>query len=100
MWNNHTIRNSREAESSGGKSDVLFYTPEVTGGENEPVPLNERSFHIVKSLYENSNDSVYFEEFLKLATISMHENVMNIPTNVRDAKLLYLKLVEEIEKIS
>ena len=39
----HTIRNSREAESPDGKPDVLFYTPEVTGGKNKSVPLNERS---------------------------------------------------------
>ena len=43
MCNNHTIRNSREAESPGAKPDVLFYTQEAAGGENKSVPLNERS---------------------------------------------------------
>ena len=98
MWNNHTIRNSREAESLGGKPDVLFYRPEVTGGENKSVPLNERSLHVVESFYENSSHSVYSEELLKLVAIVMHENSLNIPTTIRDAKLLYLKLVEEIER--
>ena len=77
---------------------MLFYPPEVRGGENKSVPLNERSLHIVKSLYENSGNSVYFEEFLKLAAIVMHENALNIPTNIRDTKLLHLKLVEETER--
>ena len=95
---NHTIRNSREAESPGGKPDALFYTTEVTGGENKSVPVNERSLQVIKSLYKNSGDSVYSEEFLKLVAIVMHENALNIPTNIRDPKLLYLKLVEEIER--
>ena len=47
MWSNHTIRNSREAESTGGKPDVLFYTPEATGGKNKSVPLNERSIQLL-----------------------------------------------------
>ena len=46
MWNNHTIRNSREAESPGGKPDVLFYTPEATGGKNKSVPLNGRIYKL------------------------------------------------------
>ena len=62
MWNNHTIRNSREAESPGGKPEVLFYTPEAPGGENKSVPPNERSLQAVKSLFKNSGDSVYSEE--------------------------------------
>ena len=98
MWNNHTIRNSREAESPGGKPDVLFYTTEATGGENKSAPLNERSFQVVKSLLKNSGDSVYSEEFLKLVAIVMNEDALNIPTSIRDTKLLYLKLVEEIER--
>ena len=98
MWSNHTIRNSREAGSSGGKPDVFFYTPEVTGGENKSVPLNERSLEVFRSLYKNSGDSVYSKEFLKLGAIVMHENAQNVRTNIKDAKLLYLKLVEEIER--
>ena len=94
----HTIRNSREAESPDGKPDVLFYTPEATGGKNKSVPLNERSIQVVKSLYKNSDDLVYPEEFLKLVAIIMNENALNVQTNIRDAKLLYLKLVEEIER--
>ena len=98
MWNNHTIRNSREAESTGGKPDVLFYTPEATGGKNKSVPLNERSIQVVKSVYKNSDDLVYPEEFLKLVAIIMNENALNVQANISDAKLLYLKLVEEIER--
>ena len=78
MWNNHTIRNSREAESPGGKQDVLFYTSEATGGENKSVPLNERSFQVVKSLLKNSGESVYSEECLKLVAIVMNENALNV----------------------
>ena len=50
------------------------------------------------SLFKNSGDSIYSEEFLKLVAIVMNENALNVSTNIRDAKLLYLKLVEEIER--
>ena len=50
------------------------------------------------SLFKNSGDSIYSEEFLKLVAIVMNENPLNVPTSIRDAKLLYLKLVEETER--
>ena len=33
VWNNHTIRNSREAEYPGVKPDLFLYTLEVTEGK-------------------------------------------------------------------
>ena len=79
------------------ENQMCFYMPEVTGGKNKSVSLNE-SCQVVKSLYKNSGDSVYSGEFLKLIAIVMHENALNVPTNIIDAKLLYLKLAEKIER--
>ena len=48
MWNNHCIRNSREAECSGGKPDVLYYTPSQSGGIESKLPLNHTDLELVK----------------------------------------------------
>lgn len=98
MWNNHTIRNSREAETPGGKPDVLFYAPDLTGGENRQKELDMRTFAIVKEMYGDVQDVPYTVEFLRFAALIMNEKNVNVPSTVAEAKALYFYLVEEIER--
>ena len=48
MWNNHSIRNSREAECSRGKPDVLYYTPSNSGSIQCKFLLNHADLEFVK----------------------------------------------------
>ena len=48
MWNNHSIRNSREAECSGGKPDVLYYTPSNSGSIEYKFLLNHTGLEFAK----------------------------------------------------
>ena len=97
MWNNHCIRNSREAECPRGKADVLYYTPSHSGGIECKFPLNHTDLELVKQNIKYPEFPGYTPELRELAGTVMVEQNINLPDNYAKARELYLKLVEEIE---
>ena len=84
MWNNHCIRNSREAEYPGGNPDVLYYTPSQSGDIECKLPLHHTDLELVKQNIEYPDFPGYTPELQEIAGTVM-------------AGELYLKLIEEIQ---
>ena len=76
MWNNHCIRNSREAECPGGKPDVLYYTRFHSGGIECKLPLNHTDLKLVKQNIEYPDFPGYTPELQERAgTVTAEQNI-------------------------
>ena len=86
MWNNHCIRNSREAECPGGNPDVLYYTPSQSGDIECKLPLNHTDLELVKQNTEYPDFPGYTPELQEIAGTVMAEQNINLPDNCEKSK--------------
>ncbi|XP_068697380.1 uncharacterized protein [Montipora foliosa] len=100
LWNLHKIRPSTNAESPGGRPDMLFFFPECTGGEDlkEFVDLDDVDV-AEESCCHRSPGSGCVEEFTHLVSIIMQEQNLNMATTAEEAVILYSTLLESIEDL-
>ena len=89
LWNNHFVRESRNAECPGGRPDALFYTPSLVGGRDCRSPLAEADVNLAlphceaPELFGSSDDIVDF------AALIMDERNITIPRTPHQAMILF-----------
>lgn len=96
LWNNHYIRKTKNSESPPGRPNVLYFTPQLTGGEEHRVPLDSINFEIAG---EFAREPLLFgcrEETALFAHGIMQENNIDIPTCPSEAKDLLIFLIQLI----
>lgn len=100
LWNLHRIRPSTNAESPSGRPDMLYFVPEVTGGEDLKVLVDFDDVDVAEeSCCRRSPESGCVEEFTQLASLIMQEQNFNMAKTPEEAFILYSTLLESIEDL-
>ena len=100
LWNLHKIRPSTNQESPSGRPDMLYFVPEVTGGEDLKVQVDLDDVDVVEEdCCYRSPESGCVNEFTELASIIMHEQNLNIAGTAEEALMLYSTLLECIDDL-
>ena len=100
LWNLHKIRPSTSQESPSGRPDMLYFVPEVTGGEDLQVHVDLDDVDLVEDYCcYRSPESGCLDEFTQLASIIMQEQNLNIPETAEEALVLYSTLHECIDEL-
>ena len=102
LWNNHRIRPSVNHESPGGRPDLLFSLPEVSGTREFMIEVDKVDIPVSQQLVCDSNSDKLLNckpEFSGLANIIMHEKHWLMPSSPDEAKGLYGALIDHIEKL-
>ena len=99
LWNRYRIRHIRNSNSQGGRPDVLYFTPEVSGVTDSKFPLDSHDVNLAMDYCETPSLFGCSAEFLELSRIIMQEKNLAVPKNTADAKNLYITLIQEIEKL-
>lgn len=101
LWNNNRIRPSTNCESPGGRPDLLFSLPEISGTRDFIVEVDKDDVTPCQQLVCDSNSLqllVCTPEFSDLANI-MHEVGLLMPNSLDEARNLYNALIDHIENI-
>ena len=99
MWNNHRIRNSRNAECTGERPNVLCFNPAATGAADYKLPLAGEKldqalrFCVYPSLINCT------EDILSLASLIMTEDNLRAPKSIPEAKSVFLRLIAVIDSL-
>ena len=100
LWNLHKIRPSTNAESPSGRPDMLYFAPEVTGGEDLKEPVDLEDVDVAEeSCCHRSPESGCVDEFTQLVSIIMQEQNLNMAKTAEEAVMLYSILLESIEDL-
>lgn len=97
LWNSHRIRNDRNSECPGGRPDYLYYLGGIESGyEVDQLDL--------QSAEEQCNTDLpnfgCSQELIEFARIVAEENNLSTEHNkMHEAKILFFKLLEEIESL-
>ena len=97
MWNNHRIRNSKNAEYPWGRLDVLhFNSAAASATDNKFLLAGENLDQTVRfCMYPPLTDCT--EGFLSLASLIMTEENLRAPKNRQETKSLFLRLITAID---
>ena len=95
-WNNHHIRNSKNAECAGGKPDVLYFNPVPAGVTDYKFPLAGEKLDQVLRICVYPFFVNYIEEFLPPASLIMTDENIRAPKNIQETKSSFLRLVTVI----
>ena len=95
QWNRHRIRRVTNSQSPAGRPDVLYFTPELSGGI-------DYSFDVIHSELIMADDFVQDPPLLPCnkafaiyyASIMRHQNLA-MPNSAREAKTLFNILVNQ-----
>ena len=99
LWNSHRIGHIRNLNGPGGPPDILYFTPEGSGGTDCKFHLDSHDVNLVMDYCETPSLFGCSAEFLELSRIIMQEKNLTVPENAADAKTLYITLIQEIEKL-
>ena len=100
LWNLHKIRPSTNQESPSGRPDMLFFVPEVTGGEDLKAQVDLDEIDVVEEdCCYRPPESGCVNEFTQLASIIMQERNLNIAETAEEALMLYSTLLECIDEL-
>ena len=97
LWNNHRIRKNRNAESPAGRPNVLFFTPDLSGGEECKLQLNNIDANAATEMVDEPYLFGCSDETVQFALIIMQENDLSLPKDTVEAKYLLLLLIREID---
>lgn len=103
LWNSHRIRPNSNQDSPAGRPDILYFLPDQldTRDFKTEVPEDSIDLQVCETLLctTHAHELNCSPEFSQLANIIMNENGLQMPKCHEDAKLLYLMLTDEIEKL-
>ena len=100
LWFLDKIKPSTNQESPSGRPDMLYFVPEVTGGEDLQVHVDLHDVDLVEDYCcYRSPESGCVDEFIQLASIIMQEQNLNIPETSEQALVLYFTLQECIDEL-
>ena len=101
MWNQHQIASSKFGNSSGprGKPDCMYFLPHLYNTEDFKVDID---LHEVEEFNDNSTmcSADFSEEFEEFALIVMNALGLSLPQDVNEGLDLYLRLIQEIDKLT
>ena len=98
MWNNYRMRAVRNSECPAGRPAVIYDAPELFGGyeSGRTVAINDlilaKTFSLKPSLFGCSTN------FLNFASLIMHENNLQMPESISDARQLCEILTNRLEE--
>ena len=100
QWNLHKIRPSRNAESPGGRPDLLYHVPDLTGARDLIIPVSHEDVDMAEQLCGvRSPEHGCSEEFVELASLIMEEKGHTMPTSPDNALVLFCTLIDDIADI-
>ena len=99
LWNNHRIRQTRNAECPGGRPDMIYFSPTLYGGTDGAYSVTSSDISLAKFYCKESPTFGCRDEFLQLALILMNENGLQMPTDYVTARNLYEFLIREIDSL-
>ena len=97
QWNLHRIRPSTNVESPPGRPEVLYFIPELSNTTDFKVDVSGGDLDLCEDLCSESLKCS--PEFSELADMIMIDNGLLMPSTPDEAKILYLTLLDEIEKL-
>jgi len=99
-WNVHRIRPSTNLESPSGKPDILYFLPELTGAQHYGIPIDMDEIEIAEFMCaERQQAKGCCPAFKGLAEMIMEDEGLDVPTNVDEARQLYLVLLDLIDDL-
>lgn len=99
-WNHHLIRVSKNAESPGGRPNILYHFPNNYNVTDCGFQPDIEELEIVKSMYTEEPQTLPCQnDMIELARIIMEENSLNLPRNRTEAESLYHELIRHIEAL-
>ena len=93
-WNNHHIRNSKNAECAGGKPDVLYFNPVAAGVTDYKFPLVGEKLDLVLRICVYPFFVNY--KVLPPASLIMTEENIRAPKNMQETKSSFRRLITVI----
>lgn len=101
LWNQHNISSSKFGNTSGprGRPDCMFFLPHMYSTDDFKVSLDEDD---VEEFIDQATMCApdYSEEFEEFAQTVRNELNLQEPQNVNNALELYVKLLQEVEKLT
>ena len=97
IWNTHYIREVRNSESPPGRSNVLYFLPERSGGRNCSFPINMNDVEVCNAFVEQPSITGCTDHSHELARLIMHENALELPKSATEARNLFVTLIQNIE---
>ena len=94
MWNSHSIRTVRNSECPGGRPDVLYNF----GGTESGFEVTDADLNAAKDQVEDVS-FLPNRNLIDFMTIVAAENNLSTESKMPDAKVLFLKLIQEIDSI-
>ena len=90
LWNNHRIRPSVNRESPGGRPDLLFSLPEVSGTREFMIEVDKVDINVSQQLVCDSNSEKLLDctpEFSDLATLSCMKSTGSCQTHLMKQRI-------------
>ena len=97
LWNNHSIRKSKNSECPPGKPNVLFFSPEIQNSSSYGMPLSDNDYQIAKHFVIEPTLFGCTDEVAELVTIVAKDNNIDKIENVSVAKHLFLLTIQELQ---
>lgn len=99
LWNTHYIRKSKNSESPPGRPNVLYYTPQHSGGVEHSFSVNQGDLALANDEIRYPDLLACDEKVAEFISIVMREKNIRVPKNANEAKALLLTILEELEAI-
>ena len=101
LWNQHNISSSKFGNTSGpkGRPDCMFFLPHMYSTDDFKVSLDEDD---VEEFIDQATMCApdYSEEFEEFSQTVRNELNLQEPRDVNNALELYVKLLQEVEKLT
>ena len=97
MWNTHYIREVQNSECPPGRSNVLYFMPEQSGGRSFRFPVNEMDVNACHPFCELPDVNGCTNETHELLRLIMREEELEFPCNATEAKNLFVSIIRNIE---
>jgi len=97
-WNHHSMRKTNNAESPGGKPNILYYLPSNFNARDCGFLPDIEELEILISMYSEVPKSIPCQdELVELAFIIMEEKNLQFPKTRSEGQNLFLELVSAME---
>lgn len=89
-WNLHRIRPSTNLECPSGKSDILYFLPELKGAEDYSTLIDTEEIEIAENMCATRpREKGCCPAFRELAEMIMEDERLDTPSAIDEARQLY-----------
>lgn len=99
LHNTHRIRQSTNLESPGGKPNILYHAPVLSGTIDYRFAVDERNREVSKVLTKRKQDFGCEEDFVRIAMYYIGHNNIDFPKTVDQARRLYDDLLNFVNTL-